>query len=183
MIHIEGVWNDDRTFGTRLHGEFHLRLEIDQVSENRYFAEEALETSGRALLVGPEFAVGDLPTFERQQEFPSFSGAYEWISSCESIGFGHLRELLQQEYDRHNSGAVRDLGALTPWSGRTTVDLFDVELSSDSSDAVQAKLQELRKLPPSPLPRSINDLQFHFRDHKELLPQLEKRFIQILSGS
>lgn len=183
LIHVEDVWRDERILGTDLFGEFRHRLQIFQVSSNSFIAEEVFGGSGRVVLLAPTITVYDLPDISNQREFESLEHAYAWLSSCESASVGHISQLLESDYHRFVSGAPRDNGPLTHWVGRTTHDLFDVELPDTRSSDLEHHLEVLRQALPEPLPRSINDLRYKYRNFEVLLPLLEKRFVKLLSSA
>ena len=200
LLQVEDVWNDNRTWGTSYHGEFHARLSIHKVSSGKFVAQQAVESSGRTLFLTPEL-FDDVPGHCTTEEFQNFHEACEWLRESELIQHGHLAELFEKEVLRFNSTG-RSGPTLTPWSDRKAHELFETKLVFDPDDTMWQLLQEWHS-PRWGFPHSLNDLRFLIgvdvsefskrnlsidseslsqRVKDELLPEVEARFIELLSG-
>lgn len=104
ILHVEGVWNDARTRGTRFDGEIFERLAIYETATKKYVAEQ-LRYNPRVLFTGPPVSSGDaLPFMSKARQFDSFEEATAWIRSGPLIPGGNLTLLFEDELSRHASG-------------------------------------------------------------------------------
>ena len=204
LLHVEDILNNDQIYGTDYHGEFRFRLAIYKLSKKEYVAQEALESSGRALFLTQEIFNNPPNVFLRSHKFKTFDEACEWLRRSESISQGQIGRLFEKEVVRITSTKASAASDRTSGITTHTIDLFLVELPENTPDTLIALLEGIKDLSDRwAFPHSMGDLRYSVRsDIKEyakiteapdpetlisqgeilLLPLIEDRFIKILDG-
>ena len=108
VLHIQVVWNNELTRGTRIDGEIYNRLSIYKKSSKGYVAEQ-YRFNDRVIVLSPELvrlaaANQGVPFISLAEEFLTLEEAIDWIRQGDIYQDDQVPQIFDKEVERHAAG-------------------------------------------------------------------------------